>query len=234
MSKELNEAFVGFHNENLPEERTRIIKGNSYKELSTVWVTPTRGLVPFKVVSSWFAMMKPMNQQVIGPIGLEGMEVAEAYNQGVQMILDHPQLSKYKYLLSIEEDNCPPSDGLLKLYENIEEYDAVSGLYWTKGYGGQPMCYGSPKVMPKNFIPQPPPIDCVKEYNGLGQGFCLYKLDMFRKVDKPWFKTVQSTEEGLGTQDLYFFSKAAKYGFKFAVDGRVKVGHWDQSSQTMW
>jgi len=36
------------------------------------------------------------------------------------------------------------------------------------------------------------------------------------------------------TQDLYFFQEAAKYGYRFACDTRVKVGHWDNASQIMW
>jgi hypothetical protein len=87
--------------------------------------------------------------------------------------------------------------------------------------------------MPKNFTPQLPPVDCVKEYNGLGMGFCLFKLSMFKKIPKPWFQTLQTGTAAM-TQDLYFFQNAAKYGYKFAVDGRVKVGHWDQANQMMW
>ena len=233
--KELESVFQGMHNANLKASESRIIRGSTYKDLSTVWVTPTRGVVPAKVISSWFGLMRPMNQPFCGPMFMEGMEVGEAYNKAVEAILENPQLSKFKYMLTIEEDNAPPADGLLKLYESMDKFDVVGGLYWTKGYeSSQPMCYGNPADMPKNFIPQPPPINCVKEYNGLGMGFNLFKLSMFRKVPKPWFKTVQSVSEGLGTQDLYFFGKAAGYGFHFAVDGRVRVGHWSQENQTMF
>jgi hypothetical protein len=198
-------------------------------------MTVTRGVIPAKVVSYWFSLIRPMNQPFVGPIFIEGMEVGEGYNRAVEMIFENPQIAKFKYLLTIEEDNCPPAEGLLKLYESMDKFDAVSGLYWTKGIGtSQPMCYGDPSVMPRNYFPQPPPLDCVKEYNGIGQGFALFDLKMFRKIEKPWFRTVQSVTEGVGTQDLYFCAKASKAGFRFAVDGRVRVGHWDQASQTMY
>ena len=46
-------------------------------------------------------------------------------------------------MLTVEQDNLPPQDGIMKLYESIEEgFDVVSGLYWTKGDAGQPMIYG--------------------------------------------------------------------------------------------
>ena len=47
-----------------------------------------------------------------------------------------PELSQWEYVLSIEHDNTPPPDGVLKLLETMDrrpEYAAVSGLYWTKG-----------------------------------------------------------------------------------------------------
>ena len=40
-------------------------------------------------------------------------------------------------MLTLEDDNLPPPDGLLRLYESIEAgpYDAVGGLYWTRATG---------------------------------------------------------------------------------------------------
>ncbi len=63
-------------------------------------------------------------------------------------------------------------------------------------------------------------------------------MEMFKKIPKPWFKTLQEMVPGQGmraaTQDLYFFQEAAKHGFKFACDTRVRVGHWDQQNAVMW
>jgi len=140
----------------------------------------------------------------------------------------------------------PPPDGLLKLYESIEgevngvKYDCVGGLYWTKGEGGMPMIYGDPQVMPKNFIPQMPTLEGVQEANGLGMGFNLWRMQMFldAKIPKPLFKTLQDFTPGVGakayTQDLYFFENAAKFGYRFACDTRVKVGHLDVLTGIVW
>ena len=236
--QELQDIFIGGrHNPNVEHSRDRLIRGNTYKDLSTVCIVPVVGPIPWRVISSWWSLMTPMNQKFLR-IGVEKMEVGEAYNAGVETVLNHPELSKWKYILTLEHDNCPPPDGLMRLYESMEKYDVVGGLYWTKGENGQPMCYGDPSVMPKNFIPQLPPVDSIKEYNGLGMGFNLFKIEMFKKIPKPWFKTVQQYTPGqgvrLGTQDLYFYENAAKYGYRFACDGRVKVGHWDQNTETMW
>jgi hypothetical protein len=230
---------VGIHNKDLDSSVNRLEKSKSYRDLSTIIICPTRGQIPARVVQSWMGLMRPMNQKVVGPIFISGMEVGAAYNAGIEMILANPDLSQYKYVLTIEEDNMPPADGLLKLYEDMEKYDVVQGLYWTKGEGGQPMIYGDPNVMPKNFIPQVPQLNTVQHCNGLGMGFNLFKLDIFKDPDipKPWFKTVQEVVSGGArayTQDLYFYENAAKAGYVFACDNRIKVGHYDYTNDIVW
>lgn len=230
---------VGYHNKDLDTSMARLEKSKSYRDLSTIIICPTRGQIPARVVQSWLGMQRPMNQKVIGPIFAIGMEVGAAYNSLIEMILAHPDLSKFKYILTIEEDNMPPVDGLLKLYESMDKYDVVGGLYWTKGEGGQPMIYGSVDEIPKNFIPQKPKTGEVVPCNGLGQGFNLYKLDMFKDPDipKPWFKTMQeNTTEGFKcyTQDLYFYEQAAKAGYKYACDCSCLVGHYDYQNDIVW
>jgi len=183
-------------------------------------------------------LIRPMNQKVIGPLFAVGLEVGEAYNVMIQNILNSPDLSTWKYILTIEEDNIPPPDGLMKLYENMDKFDVIGGLYWTKGEEGQPMIYGNPAVFPKNFIPQVPIPDAIQPANGLGMGFNLYKLDIFKKMKAPWFKTLQENVPGEGvkmyTQDLYFYENASKEGYKFACDNRVRVGHYDYRNDIVW
>lgn len=228
----------GIHNAS--DYAKRLDKSKTYRDLSTVIVCPTRGMIPARIVQAWQGLMRPMNQKVVGPIFMQGMEVGEAYNEAIKMILDNPEFSKYKFMLTIEEDNAPPPDGLLKLYESIDDYDAVGAIYWTKGPDGAPMCYGNPNQKPINFIPQNPAPDSITPCNGLGQGFTLFRLEMFR--DKRfdygnWFKTLQEVgPEGAKayTQDLWFFQKAIELGYKVACDSRVKVGHYDYDNDVMW
>jgi len=230
---------TGIHNAS--DYSTRLEKEKTYRDLSTIIVCPTRGFISARIVQSWQGLIRPMNQKVIGPLFMENMEVGEAYNQVLKMILENKDLAEFKFVLTLEEDNGPPVDGLMKLYENIDDYDAVGGLYWTKGEMGQPMCYGDANVMPLNFIPQVPQPDTITPCNGLGMGFTLFRMEMFK--DKRfeygnWFKTKQEVVPGGGaqmmTQDLYFFQKAREMGYKFACDSRVKVGHYDATTQIMW
>ena len=238
----LLERDSGFHNAHLEEAQKRLVSSHSYKDLSTVILCPTRGgrcLIP-KVVSSWVGLMRPMNQQCLGPLFLESMEVGDAYNKGIEMILNNPQLSQFKYVLTMEDDVIPPPDGLLKLYESMDNFDVVGALYWTKGEDGMPMIYGSPSNPSFNFAPQLPIPETLQPANGLGMGFNLFKLNIFKdpKLEKPWFKTVQEYIEGVGsrgyTQDLFFYEKAGKLGYKFACNTKVKCGHMDVSTGIVW
>lgn len=229
--------FRGYHNIN-PDTNNRLDRSKSYQDLSTIIIAPITGDLSPIVVQSWMGLMKPMNQKVIGPIFAQGYEVGHAYNETIKSILANPELSKWKYIMTLEHDNLPPADGLLKLYENMDQYDVIGGLYWTKGEGGQPMIYGNPQVLPMNFIPQRPIVDGIQPANGLGMGFNLFKMDIFKKMPYPWFRTIQEFAPGEGakmyTQDLYFYEKAAKEGYKFACDTRVKVGHYDKSTNIIW
>lgn len=227
---------AGYHNKS--DAAARLRKGKTFKDLSTICVIPTRGTISARVVESWWGMMTPMNQKFTRMI-IKGMEVGEAYNTAIQTILSHPELSKWKYVLTLEEDNLPPPDGLLKLYESIEDFAVVGGLYWTKGEAGQPMIYGDPKGV-LDFIPQVPLQDSVQECNGLGMGFNLFNLDLFRdeKIPYPWFKTLQEYVPNEGsrafTQDLYFYQNARKAGYRVACDTRIKVGHYDEAGDFVW
>lgn len=230
----------GAQNRDLPKASARLTASRSYEDLSTVIVTPTRGgrsLCP-RFVGAVIGLMRPMNQKVYGPVFMSGMEVGDAFNAAIEMIQANPALDKFKYLLTLEDDNVPSPDGLLKLYEGMKQFDVVGGLYWTKGEAGQPMIYGDPNASELNFIPQNPIPDTLQKCNGLGMGFTLFKLSIFKKLPKPWFVTKQEWNPQSGscgfTQDLYAFSNMAKLGIRVACDTRVKVGHLDIETDQMW
>lgn len=229
------ETMAGRHN---TEPLDRLMQGNTYKDLSTICIVPTRGMIPARVVQSWMGLMSAMNQKFTR-IFVSGMEVGEAYSSAIEQILANPELSQWRYILTLEEDNIPPPDGLLRLYESMEDYAAVGGLYWTKGEHGQPMIYGEPTAM-VDFVPQLPQADTVQECNGLGMGFTLFRLDIFKdeRLPKPWFQTLQQYTPGVGaqsyTQDLFFFEQLRKLGYRVACDTRVRVGHLDPQTDVVW
>lgn len=227
----------GFHNSNPQQTEERILKSKMYEDLSTICIVPCVGGIAPKIVQSWRHLMTPMNQKFF-MIMVEGMEVGHAYSDTIQWIINHPDLSKWKYILTMEHDNAPPPDGLLKLYENMDKFDGIGGIYFTKGEGGAPMCYGKPGDI--NFVPFMPDPNGVSHCNGIAMGFSLFKIEIFKNpnLPKPFFETKQSYQPGVGaqayTQDLKFCENAVKLGYKFGVDGRVRVGHLDVANDFMW
>jgi hypothetical protein len=228
----------GRHNADLAGSTARVARGGSWKRQRVVMVIPAAESIPARVYLSHCCLIFPPNQAAHRMLAL-GMEVGEAYSWAVEQILAHPDLSQWEYLLTVEHDNLPPADGLVRLIERMEahpEYAAVSGLYWTKGEGGVCQRWGDPRDPVLNFRPQPPPPPGeVGECCGIGMGFALWRLGMFKdgRLRRPWFRTVAG-KDGCGTQDLYAWSDFRKYGYRCAVDSSVLVGHYDPSTDIVW
>ena len=115
------------------------------------------------------------------------------------------------------------------------ELSCIGGLYWTKGEDGVPQIWGDPSDPVLNFRPQPPRVGELQETCGTGMGFNLWRIPMFKdaRIPKPWFKT-KVTLEGVGTQDLAFWTEARKHGYRCAIDNRVMVGHYDKERDIVW
>jgi len=150
-------------------------RGNTFKDLSTVIIMPTRGSITEKkflnckkcktkneyestithglhpiFVEAYKRLVKPMNVPVLEMMPT-GYEVGKAYNMAIENILATPALNKFKFILTIEDDNIipfiPNTQGpLMMLYETMEMgFDVVGGLYWTKGDPSMPLLYGDPR-----------------------------------------------------------------------------------------
>jgi hypothetical protein len=229
----------GVHNADLSAATSRIVEGGSWKKQRTVVLIPAARKIDAKVALSHWNLLFPPNQAVHRMLCL-GMEVGEAYSEAIAQVLAHPDLSQWEFLLTLEHDNVPQPDALLRLIGDLErhpEYVCVGGLYWTKGYGGVPQIWGDPKDPVVNFRPQPPRPGELVECCGTGMGFNLWRLSLFRdaRLRRPWFKTLTGIEgQGMSTQDLYFWGDARKYGYRCAVDCGVLVGHYDAENDVTW
>lgn len=229
-------------------ERVQIVPGTSYKDCSTVVVVPSRDkMIHHRVVNTWQNLIAPMNQKR-GWMFMIGHEVGQAYTNAIQQILAHPELKNWKYVLTLETDNLIPQDAHVRLLETIDQghFDAVSGIYFTKGDLNMPMAYGDPKEYAATGVLDFRPRDIraalanghVMPVNGIACGCSLYRMDLFREIPPPWFVTVADVIEGKGamgfTQDLYFCKNARERGKTFAVDMRVRVGHLDLNTDVVY
>lgn len=235
----IRELGQGRHNADLETSTSRIIQGATWKKQRVIVLIPAATTLASNVAMALWSLIFPPNQPVYRMMCL-GLEVGDAYSTAINDILAHPDLSQWEYILTIEHDNVPPADGLLKLIESMDshpEYDCIGGLYWTKGEGGVPQIWGDVNDPVLNFRPQPPRIGELVECCGTGMGFNLWRLSMFKdeRLPRPFFKTLNGLDgRGVSTQDLYFWGEARKHGFRCAVDCRVLVGHFDASSGIVW
>jgi hypothetical protein len=222
--------FAGVHNGDPVKTGARLIKGGSWKKQRIIVILPADQMIHAKVALSLWNLIFPPNNAVFRILA-QGMEVGDAYSTALEQIVAHPDLKQFEYVLTIEHDNLSPSDGVLKLLEDLEEHKelaAVSGLYFTKGESGCAQIWGDVNDSTLNYRPQIPKPETLQECVGIGMGFALWRTSVFLdpRVEKPFFKTEKSAQ-GVATQDLAFWSKNRKFGYRCAVDTRVKVGHVD-------
>lgn len=230
MSAEILTA--GFHNTDLPKSTFRVIEGGSWKKQRIITLLPAPATMSTKVALSHWGLAFPPNQAVHRML-CTGMEVGDAYSTAIEQILAHPDLKDWEYILTIEADNMPPPDGVVKLIKQMEkhpEFACIGGLYWCKGPEGCAHIWGDISDPVLNYRPQAPRQGELVECYGTSMGFNLWRLSMFKdeRLKKPWFKTLDgSGGTGIGTQDLAAWNDFRKYGYRCAVDCSVLVGHHD-------
>jgi hypothetical protein len=228
----------GIHNDNFDASVSRVMEDATWKRQRIIVIQPAARLIPAVAhLAQWDLIFPPNNG--VAKIMAQGMEVGHAYSSAIDQVLAHSQLREWEYILTIEQDNCPPRDGILALLRTLDahpEFAAVSGLYWCKGETGCAHIWGDVADPMPNFRPQVPRADTVQECCGISMGFALWRLSLFadERLPRPFFKT-KAGSEGVGTQDLAFWSSGARaLGYRCAVDTRVKVGHVSTEDDRIW
>lgn len=221
---------TGAHNEALMEGR--LTHSNTFKRSRIVMIIPAIAPIDPKVYLSHRSLIFPPNQACL-PMLLYGAEVGDAYSRGIEAILADPNLRDWEYILTIEADNIPPPDGVLKLIRRMEDnpqFAGIGGLYFCKGPAGPPHIWGDITDPNVNYRPVPPRPGELIECYGTSMGFNLWRMEMFRdaRLPRPLFPT-KASKDGVGTQDLAFWGEARKFGYRCAVDCGCPVGHIDIS-----
>lgn len=224
----------GYHNSDLQKSSLRVLEGGSWKKQRVVVLMPAADMIPSRVMMACWSLAFPPNQGVHRVL-CQGMEVGDAYSTAIAEIVDNPQhpCHDWEYILTVESDNIPPYDGVVRLLKQMDahpEFSCLGGLYWCKGPEGCSHIWGEIADPVINYRPQVPKPNELVECYGTSMGFNLWRLSMFKdkRLQRPWFKTLDGSEgRGIGTQDLAFWTDARKYGYRCAVDCGVLVGHID-------
>lgn len=213
---------------------------SSYRDTSMVVIVPSRDeWLHRRFIEHLNGIQWPMNGKR-ALFHIHGDEVGKAYSDQIAAVLQHPDLCKWKYVLTIEDDVLVPPDAVIKLTESIEAgpFDCSAAMYFTKSPDlPQPMAYGSPEEYARTGVLDFRPRDVtdalksggIMPVNGVAMGCTLYKMQLFKDLPGPWFVTNPSN-----TQDLYFCANARRAGKTFAVDCRVRCGHADWSTGVVY
>lgn len=231
--------------EGLGFARVESLPGATFRPAHVAIVCPLRSPMIHNRVAQAIQNIQQAPNQGRGIWFPHGHEVGHAYNETLKAILADPNVGKWPYLMTVEDDQLPPPNAFILLAQALEAtgFDAVSGTYFTKGDYGVPQTWGDANEYRQTGVLNFRPVDplpalrqgaTVLEVNGIGMGCAVWRMGLFREMPPPWFVTTceWSPEKGGGssTQDLHFCANAKRAGKRFGVDLRVKVGHMDIAS----
>lgn len=196
------------------------------------------GIPTFGMVSHYFAQARGSQQFPLVSSSMDyyvkGKKIAEARNEIVQYAINMDA----DYIYWLDDDVIAPADAFLKLWNH--QKDIINGVYWSKSNPPMPLIFRGHLGMPYlNWH-----IGDLLEVDACGNGLTLVKTDVYRKISEkvggPWYSTEYGSFPGVkqtpynNTEDLYFYWKAKKAGFKVWVDTSVQAHHYDKNSDVMY
>ena len=155
---------------------------------------------------------------------VSGYDCAKARNQ----IAKNAMAGNYDYVLMVDSDIQLQSDALIRLLEC--ESDIALGWYYRKrtttdqtiiftfgkDFNDNNCIHGQTMI---HEIPRP--IDV----KGGGLGIALIKVNIFEKLQYPYFKFVTYPNDTVLSEDLYFCNLATSNGFNIKCNPSVKGNH---------
>jgi SAM-dependent methyltransferase len=196
------------------------------------------GIPSFGTVSTHFMQARngqqfPLVSSSIDKIVLN-KPIADARNEIVQYALDQDA----NYIYWLDDDVIAPGDAFLKLWRH--QKDIINGVYWSKSNPPMPLLFRGHLEGPYwNWH-----IGDLIEIDAAGNGLTLVKTDVYRKIEKeiggPWYSVEygsfasQKESPQNNTEDLYFYWKAKKAGYKVWADTSVQAYHFDKNSNVMY
>lgn len=137
---------------------------------------------------------------------------AKGRNLIIQAALDND----CTHILFIDDDMAYKPDSLVRLLEH--DVDVVSGLYLSRAYPHVPIIFDLADEDGSAF-----PLYLTSDKKGLipivaaGLGFLLCKIDVFRRLEKPWIRLGELNSEEW-CDDIGFFNRLRKAGIQSYCD----------------
>jgi predicted SAM-dependent methyltransferase len=196
------------------------------------------GIPTFGMVSHYFSQARQSQQFPLVSSSIDyyvkGKPIADARNEIVEWAIK----TDADYVYWLDDDVIAPPDSFLKLWRH--QKDIINGVYWSKSNPPMPLLFRGHLEMPYlNWH-----VGDLIEIDAAGNGLTLVKTkvykDIIEKVGGPCYSTEYGSFPGAqvsplnNTEDLYFYDKARKAGYKIWADTSVQALHYEKNSDVMY
>lgn len=132
------------------------------------------------------------------------------------------------HLMFVDNDMVFPASGIQRLID--ADKDIIGGMYNARGAAGKPVVSTVKMINPENdpnigkIYNTEFPAQIFKCY-GLGTGFMLINMQVFDKLEKPYFISGEQPDGEAWTEDIYFCDQAGKKGFDIWCSPSISIKH---------
>lgn len=187
---------------------------------------PTNRGIKAKTVKSLLELVTYSKHEYVIVMAMEGYTTAENRNYLAVQALKH----ECEYLLMVDDDMTFPAHTLETLLAHDKMVVGVASnsrtlpLSTTVSQMDESGKYVHPDTLPEweRGLPKEP----FKAY-GVGGGVILIKTEIFKIIDRPWFKFVCDETTGQITtgEDQWFCDQVKRKGYEIWCDPTIEIGH---------
>lgn len=163
-----------------------------------------------------------------------GQSVAQNRNIMIRQAIDNG----CTHVFFLDDDTAVKPDALIRLLKRNK--DIITGLYLKRNYPHAPIIYDREYKEGSHFRKNLGPNDSgLIEIVSAGLGCCLIKIGVFKNMKEPWMTLGEINPVEIG-EDISFFNRARKAGYKIYCDLDCKVGHmglvtiWPEKTKDGW
>lgn len=150
------------------------------------------------------------------------------------------------HIVWLDEDVFPPKDGIMRLLRHNHEKTIISGIYydkkpgvknpaaWKKDKEGNYCVVIDPKIYEDGVNEDGTQRVFLSDVDAIGMGFCVTPVELFKKLERPWFWYGLSRDGHLDkndkrakvmSEDFYLCNRAYEIGWKVMVDWSIRCDH---------
>jgi predicted SAM-dependent methyltransferase len=197
------------------------------------------GIPSFGMISTYFLQARVSQQFPLVSSAMDKIVLNKPIADARNEIVEYALSQNAQYIFWLDDDVIAPPNTFLRLYNH--QKDIINGVYWSKSSPTMPLLF-------RGHLDGPYwdwHVGDLIEIDAAGNGLTLVKTDVYRKMQKelggPWYSVEYGSFPGVvnplpvgNTEDLYFYWKAKKAGFKVWADTSIQAFHYDKQSNVLF